>query len=70
MSSPLTPREAQVFQLIVEEGLSNSEIAERLDISERVVKFHVGNLIPKHGAPTRIKMIVDYWRSVCGIEEG
>ncbi|WP_250573774.1 response regulator transcription factor [Nonomuraea sediminis] len=42
----LTPREAEVLSLIAE-GLSNSEIAGRLFISEATVKTHINNLFTK-----------------------
>ena len=42
----LTEREHQVFQLTAE-GLSNREIAERLVISEKTVKNHIGNIFSK-----------------------
>lgn len=52
MNSPLTPREGEIFQLIVEEGLTNPEIAKRLGISERVTKFHSANLLGRRARHT------------------
>lgn len=43
---PLSEREVEVLTLIAE-GLSNQEIAERLIISERTVRNHVGNILAK-----------------------
>lgn len=43
---PLTPREREVMDFVVRR-LSNKEIANVLRISERTVKFHVGNIFGK-----------------------
>jgi two-component system nitrate/nitrite response regulator NarL len=50
--APLTPRERQVVALI-DEGLSNKEIAARLCIEPGTVKNHVHNLLDKLGARGR-----------------
>jgi DNA-binding NarL/FixJ family response regulator len=56
-----TDRESEVFELIVREGLSNPELARELGLSERGVKFHVGNVLRKAGTPDRLKLAVAYW---------
>jgi NarL family two-component system response regulator LiaR len=43
---PLTEREMQTLQLIAQ-GLTNQEIADRLNISERTVGKHVSNILDK-----------------------
>lgn len=48
----LTPREWEVLGLL-REDLSNPQIAERLDITERGVKFHVSEIISKLGVSSR-----------------
>lgn len=51
-TEPLTPREVEVLGLI-SEGLRNREIAERLFVTERTVKFHVSSVLRKLGANNR-----------------
>lgn len=48
----LTPREWEVLALLQEE-LSNEEIAQRLAITERTVKFHVSEILGKLGLQSR-----------------
>ena len=51
-SSSLTAREREIAALI-EEGLSNKEIAERLEIGLPTVKNHVHNILTKLKATRR-----------------
>jgi DNA-binding NarL/FixJ family response regulator len=53
----LTPREVEVLQLIAE-GLTNSEIAERLVVSAATVKSHVNHIFAKIGARDRAQAVV------------
>jgi DNA-binding NarL/FixJ family response regulator len=48
----LTPRQQEVLTL-VREGLSNREIADRLEISRDGVKFHVSEILTKIGVTRR-----------------
>jgi DNA-binding CsgD family transcriptional regulator len=48
----LTPRQQEVLSL-VREGLSNREIAERLDITLDGAKFHVSEILTKIGVTSR-----------------
>ncbi|HHO46879.1 MAG TPA: response regulator transcription factor [Desulfobacteraceae bacterium] len=51
----LTQREREIA-LLVAEGLSNQAIGERLYISERTVKAHLGSIFAKTGAQSRVKL--------------
>lgn len=53
----LSAREEQVRDLLLE-NLSNREIADRLHMSQRTVKFHVSNLLAKFGVKRRADLIV------------
>ncbi len=52
----LTKREREVIRLI-SEGKSNKEIAAKLRITERTVKFHVTSLFNKLGAENRAQAV-------------
>jgi DNA-binding NarL/FixJ family response regulator len=53
----LSRREQQVLELLLE-NLSNKEIASELHISARTAKFHVSNLLAKHGVRRRADLIL------------
>jgi DNA-binding NarL/FixJ family response regulator len=52
LGSELTPREREVL-LLVAEGLTNRQIAERLVLSEHTVHRHMTNILRKLDLPTR-----------------
>ena len=52
----LSSREEDVLRLIVE-GLSNSDIGERLDVSVSTVKKHVYNIFNKAGVYSRTQLL-------------
>ncbi len=53
---PLTPRELEVLQELAR-GLQNKEIAAKLVISERTVKFHVSAILAKLDAGNRTEAV-------------
>ncbi|HEV2523480.1 MAG TPA: response regulator transcription factor [Candidatus Acidoferrales bacterium] len=52
----LTPRELEVLQMLAA-GLSNKEVAARLNISEHTAKFHVASILGKLGAGSRTEAV-------------
>ena len=57
VSTDFTDRELDVLRLITA-GLSNQEIGEMLDLSERTVKMHITNMLRKTGFRTRLELAV------------
>jgi two-component system, NarL family, response regulator YdfI len=56
LAEELTPREVQVLRLLAE-GLVNRQIAERLNISEHTIKFHIGSILAKLQASSRTEAV-------------
>ncbi|WP_232665923.1 response regulator [Pseudonocardia sp. TRM90224] len=59
----LSQREREVCDL-VGEGLSNDEIAHRLQISRYTVKAHVSSILAKLGVPDRIQVVLAWSRRI------
>ncbi|WP_395790479.1 response regulator [Aquimonas sp.] len=57
----LSAREREVL-LLLAEGLSNLQVAERLLIGEATVKTHVGNVLGKLGLTDRTQAAIWAWR--------
>ena len=63
----LSKREQEVLNGLLE-NLANKELADRLHISERTIKFHVSNLLAKFGVRRRADLILlCYQRRGAGI---
>ena len=78
--NPLTEREAEVLRLVAQ-GLSNQDIARKLNISDPTVRTHVSNIMSKLHLATRIQAALYALReglvsldagaeSGAGVEEG
>jgi len=57
----ISRRQREVLDLLLE-NLSNKEIAAKLFVAERTVKFHVSNLLSKFGVHRRADLIVMWMR--------
>ena len=58
----LTPREIELLGL-VQEGLSNRAIAQKLLISENTVKYHLKNIFQKLGVQNRTEAVAHAFRA-------
>jgi len=54
----LTPRQAQIYDMIVSKGASNKIIARALHISESTVKLHMTAILKKFGVRNRTQLAV------------
>jgi DNA-binding NarL/FixJ family response regulator len=65
----ITDRERQVLALVAE-GLSNAEIARRLQIAPGTAKTHVSNLLTKLNARDRIHLVIYAYRAMGAPHQG
>lgn len=61
MNIILTPRERQIFHLLIQ-NYSTKDIAAELNISEKTVRNHISNVIQKLGVDSRIQAIFELIR--------
>ena len=54
--SELTPRELEVVKLIAE-AYTNKQIAQTLNVSEKTVESHRGNVLAKLGMRDRVELV-------------
>jgi DNA-binding NarL/FixJ family response regulator len=64
----LTPRERQILDGVLE-NLSNKQIATRLGISERGVKFHISNLLAKNRVGRRADLVLLFLNATAASED-
>ena len=66
VQGPLSDRELQVIELVAS-GLTNQEIAEKLEISKRTVDNHVSNILTKTETDNRVALVrwALQWGKVC-----
>ncbi len=62
----LSDRELQVVELVAS-GLTNQEIAEKLEISKRTVDNHISNILTKTATDNRVALVrwALQWGKVC-----
>ncbi|MFS8859379.1 helix-turn-helix domain-containing protein [Synechococcus sp. B60.1] len=62
----LSERELQVLELIAA-GLTNQDIAERLEISKRTVDNHISNILSKTRTSNRVALVrwALQWGKIC-----
>ena len=56
----LTFRQEQILKMICEKGMTNYQIAKRLDLSESTVKMHIGIVFKKYGVRDRSQLIFSF----------
>ena len=65
-SGILSERELQIVELVAA-GLTNQEIAEKLEISKRTVDNHISNILTKTATGNRVALVrwALQWGKVC-----
>ena len=66
VSGVLSERELQIVELVAA-GLTNQEIAEKLEISKRTVDNHISNILTKTATGNRVALVrwALQWGKVC-----
>ena len=65
-ASALSEREVQIVELVTI-GMTNQEIAEKLEISKRTVDNHISNILTKTSTSNRVELVrwALKWGKVC-----
>ena len=61
INSELTPREREVYLLVVEEAMTYKDIARRLGIGIETVRRHLANVKEKTGMTTCLELAVRHY---------
>ncbi len=66
VSVTLSARELQIVEALYQ-GLTNQEIAEKLEISKRTVDNHISNILTKTATSNRVALVLWalQWGKVC-----
>lgn len=60
MKNNITQKETEIIELVAN-GLSNKEIAEKLQVEETTVKVHLNHILGKLQLKNRAQLIVQYY---------
>lgn len=65
-SATLSDREVEIIELVTA-GLTNKDIADRLEISKRTVDNHISNILEKANVDNRVALVrwALQWGKVC-----
>lgn len=65
-AASLSERELEILDLVAD-GLTNHDIAERLEISKRTVDNHISNILTKTKTENRVELVrwALQWGKVC-----
>ena len=58
MNNILTPREKEIFNLLID-NYSTKDISDKLNISEKTVRNHISNVMQKLGVKGRAAAVVE-----------
>lgn len=66
LPASLSDRELQIIELVAA-GLTNQEIAQKLEISKRTVDNHISNILTKTSTDNRVALVrwALQWGKVC-----
>jgi DNA-binding NarL/FixJ family response regulator len=65
-SASLSQRELEILELVAT-GLTNQDIAEKLEIKKRTVDNHISNILNKTGTENRVELVLWalQWGKIC-----